>query len=207
MPAPSWRRVAGSLLYAALAAGAAPAGAQAQGASDGAPDAAGRRGASPDPRADALSVVRGLLDAIGARDTAAARELLAPHARFLRLAVDADTAVRRWRTGRAFLRDLGGDGPPLRETIHDPEVTVAGPLATVRAPYRFFVDGELSHCGTDVFHLVRGAKGWVLATVVYTVVAEPSSCPPGSRPTPGPPATGGRRGDERSHETKTGDGG
>lgn len=138
-----------------------------------------------------LSVVQGLFDAMAERDTAAARELLAPGARFLRIAVDADTAVRQWRDADAFLRGIAADGPTLRETIHDPRVTTDGPHATVRAPYRFRVDGDFSHCGTNVFHLTRGPDGWVLAAVAYTVRPEPSACP-GGRPDASRPGSTGR---------------
>ena len=52
----------------------------------------------------------------------------------------------------------------------------------VWAPYDFHVNGAFSHCGVDVFSLVRTAEGWRIAAVAYTVERE------GCAPSPlGPP--------------------
>lgn len=177
--------VLGPAAVAASPGGDAPAEARAgtvalatAAAADGARTPAGDRTVqvTSDPREEVLAVVRGLFDAMAERDTAAARALLARDARFLRVDVSADTAARRWRDGDAFLRTIAGDGPTLLETIHDPDVTVAGSYATVRAGYEFRIGGEFSHCGRDVFHLTRGPDGWVLASVVYTVQPDRSAC-------------------------------
>lgn len=161
----------------------------------------------PDGQTDEiLSVVHGLLDAIAERDSAAARDLLAPDARILRIVVEADSARRQWRDADAFLRGIGGEGPRLKETIHDPQVATDGPHATVRTRYDFRVDGAFSHCGTNVFHLTRGPDGWVLAAVAYTVRTEPSACPraaPGAA-RPDPSAGGRESGTGAAHRTRPG---
>lgn len=153
----------------------------------GAASAANAQASADGDREEVLAVVQGLLDAMAERDSAAARDLLAPDARFLRIVVDGDTAGRQWRDADAFLRQIGGEGPRLRETIHDPQVTVDAPHATVRARYDFRVDGDFSHCGTNHFHLTRTTLGWVLAAVAYTVRDDPSACP-------GEPSEAGRHG-------------
>lgn len=154
------RALAGAAL-ALLAAASAAAG---QAAADG-------------EREEILAVVQGLLDAMAERDADSARGLLAPDARFLRIVVEGDSARRQWRDADAFLREIGREGPRLRETIHDPEVTVDGPHATLRARYEFRVGDALSHCGTNVFHLTRAPRGWVLAAVAYSVRDDPTVCP------------------------------
>src|SRR5688572_2738177 len=57
----------------------------------------------------------------------------------------------------------------MRERIWNPEVTVHGLIATLRAPYDFWIDGKLSHCGVDAFDLIKTEEGWKIAGGVYTV--------------------------------------
>jgi ketosteroid isomerase-like protein len=63
----------------------------------------------------------------------------------------------------------------LRERYWDPTVLVRGSMAVVWAPYEFWRDGETTHCGIDVFDLVKQDGAWRLAHIMYTV--EPGACP------------------------------
>ena len=56
----------------------------------------------------------------------------------------------------------------LEERIHDPLVKVDNDLAVVWAPFDFYVDGKVSHCGTDLFNLVRQNGEWLIASVADT---------------------------------------
>ena len=57
------------------------------------------------------------------------------------------------------------------------EVKVSGPLATAWVPYDFYRDGKWSHCGIDVFTLLRVNGRWMIASLAYTV-AQPPACRP-----------------------------
>jgi len=39
----------------------------------------------------------------------------------------------------------------------------------VWTPYDFWVDGKFSHCGIDIFDLVKTAEGWKISGATYTV--------------------------------------
>jgi len=73
----------------------------------------------------------------------------------------------------------------LDERGFDPVVHVSGPIAMVWYPYDIYVDGEWSHCGVDIFNLVRTNDGWRIAALVWSV-EQPPACrkhpagPPGS---------------------------
>ena len=56
----------------------------------------------------------------------------------------------------------------MRERIWNPEVRVNGLIATVWAPYDFWIDGKFSHCGVDQFDLIKTEEGWKIAGGVYT---------------------------------------
>ena len=51
-------------------------------------------------------------------------------------------------------------------------VQVDGPLATVWAEYQVLIEGKLSHCGYDAFHLVRRSEGWKVLNVSDTFQRE-----------------------------------
>jgi hypothetical protein len=70
--------------------------------------------------------------------------------------------VARW------LESVGTSERELDERIHDVRVLTDQGLASVWAAYDLYVDGELSHCGVDAFHLVRTAEGWRVLEIVDT---------------------------------------
>ena len=48
------------------------------------------------------------------------------------------------------------------------KIEVDGRLATVWAPYTFYVGKKLSHCGTNAFQLVKGDMGWQIIQIIDT---------------------------------------
>jgi hypothetical protein len=66
-------------------------------------------------------------------------------------------------------------GGSQRERYWDPVVHVRGSLAIVWTPYEFWRDGKTSHCGVDVFEMVKQDGAWKIGNVMYTV--EPDACP------------------------------
>ena len=44
----------------------------------------------------------------------------------------------------------------------------------VWAPYEFWIDGETSHCGVDVFDFVENGGVWRVSNSMWTV--EPNAC-------------------------------
>lgn len=157
-----WLAVAGA---AALAATAPPAAAQE-------PDLAASQRQIED-RTASLATVRALLQAIGRRDLARIEALHLPQA--LTFVVREGEAYPAVRTLPEVLDGIGGVTVPMVERIWDPEVRVSGDLASVWAPYDFYVDGAFSHCGVNTIQLVRVAGGWRISAVSYTI-ARPPAC-------------------------------
>ncbi len=54
------------------------------------------------------------------------------------------------------------------ERIQFGTIKIDGPLAMVWAPYQFFYKGKFSHCGVDVFQLVRFKDGWKIVYLIDT---------------------------------------
>ena len=81
-------------------------------------------------------------------------------------------------TRRTFAPSTAKPGN-YRERYWDPVVHVRGGIAVVWTPYEFWIDGKTSHCGIDVFDMVKEQGVWRIANMMWTV--EPSACP-GLRP-------------------------
>ena len=63
---------------------------------------------------------------------------------------------------------MGNDSTVYRERYWDAVVLTEGNIASVLAPYDFYINGEFSHCGVDLFYLVK-EKDWKIAHFGYTV--------------------------------------
>lgn len=77
-------------------------------------------------------------------------------------------------TGEAFSKNFAEKKNEIREDMYAPETKVFGDLAVVYGRYVFFVDGKISHCGVNAFHLVRTDAGWKIANASSTI--DPTSC-------------------------------
>ena len=65
----------------------------------------------------------------------------------------------------------------LIERGFDPTVMVSGPVAMVWYPYDIYVNDEWSHCGIDIFSLVRADGGWKIGSIIYSA-EQPPACRP-----------------------------
>jgi hypothetical protein len=67
--------------------------------------------------------------------------------------------------------------PPgkITERGFRPEVRVNGPVAMVWYPYDLYIDGKWSHCGVDVFTLIRTDGQWRIASMAWSA-EQPPAC-------------------------------
>ena len=56
----------------------------------------------------------------------------------------------------------------IEERIYDPNVRIDHDLAVVWAPFNFFIDGKLDHCGRDLFNLTQKNGRWQIAALAAT---------------------------------------
>lgn len=122
--------------------------------------------AQADAEREVLGVVKKMLSVLETKDAASVAGLVDSTTRFT-LTRPLPTGGTRVMvlTGDQFLQAVTRPGPAAVEKIRNPEVRIAGDLATVWAEYQVLVDGDLSHCGFDAFHLVRTGGGWKVVTV------------------------------------------
>jgi hypothetical protein len=132
--------------------------------------------AQPPAERDAvLKVVQAFFDTMSAQDVDGARAILQPQGRFHAMRMrDGKPDVRAF-SNEEYFADLKASTRKMRERMWNPEVRIHGLIATVTTPYDFWIDGKLSHCGTDVFNLIKTEEGWKMAGGVYTLE---SKCDP-----------------------------
>lgn len=131
-----------------------------------------------------LKSVQQFFDSMTAKDVASASAVLDPEGAFVsvRWNDDGQRVVRR-SLNRAYLDGLAAQEKTVRERMWDADVQVHGPIATVRTPYDFHIDGVFSHCGVDIFQLLKTEGGWIITGGTYTV--KRSGCQPSPLGPPG----------------------
>lgn len=120
-----------------------------------------------------LSVVDRFMDGITSNDAALLAELHVEGS-FTVVARPGASGGGPQVVRRAFTPPRS-NGRAFRERYWDPVVHVRGGIAVVWTPYEFWIDGKTSHCGIDVFDLMKDNGVWKIANAMWTV--EPDACP------------------------------
>ena len=116
-----------------------------------------------------ITVAEDLLRAISTRDTLLARRVMLPGSQLVSIADPAGpTTAGRTQGDQQFITSLSTGTAKYLERLWAPTVYLQGSMAVVRAPYDFHVDGKFSHCGVDVFTMVKSRDEWRISHVVYT---------------------------------------
>jgi len=74
-------------------------------------------------------------------------------------------------TGETFSKNFAEKKGVIKEDMYAPEVKVYDNLALIYGRYVFFVNGKISHCGVNAFHLVKTDTGWKIANASSTIDA------------------------------------
>ena len=136
-----------------------------------------------DDKTDMLAVADEALERITAEDSAGLAGLMIEEAMIY--VGDVHEGKYRVRTRTyADTRDRAIE-VDLMERGWDPTVLVSGTIGIVWYPYDIYVDGAWSHCGIDIFNMIRTDEGWRIAVLQYNV-QQPPACEPHPD---GPPAT------------------
>ena len=78
-------------------------------------------------------------------------------------------AIQSTDSGGDFAKAIGTPHSQIYdERIVFDAVKVDGSLASVWAPYKFYLGDKFSHCGVDVFQLMKTTDGWKVIYIVDT---------------------------------------
>ena len=103
-------------------------------------------------------------------DSTMVRRTLAPAAVFHAFGgKPGQSATLEIESINGFLKDMGTPHPEIwDERVQFERVLIDANLASVWAPYEFYLGSKFSHCGYDSFQLVKLADGWKIAHVIDT---------------------------------------
>ena len=112
-----------------------------------------------------LAPLKVMFDGMAKRDAEAIRQPLLPGGTMVLMRDVKPTQM----TFEAFADRVGRPGTThIEERIQNPLVRIDHDLAMVWARFEVLVDGQVDHCGTDLFNLVREDGKWLIASVADT---------------------------------------
>jgi len=139
------------------------------------------RAQSADAEKAVIAIADSALAAITRGDAVAFTDLMIPEAMLYPTSTRGGATVYRVRT-REAQRTASLSG--VVERGFTPWARVSGGVAVVWMPYDLYVNGEWSHCGADIFTLVKSAGVWRIASMAWSA-EQPPVC---EKHPAGPPA-------------------
>ena len=114
--------------------------------------------------------VTAFFDGMRRGDSTAVRRTLAPAAVFHALSgTPGQPPKLEIESINGFLKSVGTPHPGIwDERVQFERVLIDANLASVWAPYEFYLGSKFSHCGYDSFQLVKLADGWKIAHIIDT---------------------------------------
>jgi ketosteroid isomerase-like protein len=122
-------------------------------------------------QAQALAIADSALAAISRGDVVALTDLMLEEAVMFPSTTRAGELRYSVRT-RAQQRESKFNNV-ITERGYRPEVRVQGPIAMVWYPYDLYIDGKWSHCGIDVFTLLKHGGRWRIASMAWSAEQPP----------------------------------
>jgi len=134
-----------------------------------------------DEKAAVIATVQALFDAMAAKDSVAARNLLLPNSvSYITRQGNDSTPALVWSHENISIQMRNPDRQ-VRERMWNIDVLVHDRIAQLWANYDFYVNGEFRHCGIDAFTLVKEIDGWKIASGAFTVEKLGCQAPPTSK--------------------------
>ena len=114
--------------------------------------------------------VTAFFDGMRRGDSTLVRRTLAPGAVFHGIGgKPGQPATLQTESINGFLKAVGTPHPEVwDERVQFERVLIDANLASVWAPYEFYLGPKFSHCGYDSFQLVKLADGWKIAHIIDT---------------------------------------
>jgi len=121
------------------------------------------------------AVVQRLFDGMRAADSAMTRSAMAAGVRFAMVNPRATPPAITYESVDGWVTAIAGSNKRWDEQIYDVQVRIDGNIAQVWAPYTFYLDKQVRHCGVDAMELLKAADGWKITYLSDTQRRE--NCP------------------------------
>jgi hypothetical protein len=81
---------------------------------------------------------------------------------------EASPPAIRAQSVEGWLSAIAGSGGSWDERVYDVSVQVDGAMASAWAPYTFYRDGAISHCGINSIEMLHDGGGWKVTQISDT---------------------------------------
>ncbi len=81
---------------------------------------------------------------------------------------DGSTILQQDATADFFKQVVQLKGQLLDEQLLSYDIKIDGAMAVAWTPYKFYFNGQLSHCGVNVFTLIKRNKEWKIMGITDT---------------------------------------
>lgn len=121
-----------------------------------------------------LTVVRDWTETLASSDIVRRAELTVDGSLIQRMVQQEDGSYELLARVRRHAEMQASESVMVERYWHE-RLLISDQLAVFFASYDFWIDGEFSHCGTDVFELVKLEGSWKIGNMTYTI--QRSDCP------------------------------
>lgn len=122
---------------------------------------------NPEEKA-ALATLERVFEGMRTADSAMVRTGFADGARFASVDARTTPATIKYDTIDGWLRGIANSNRRWDEQIFDVQVRVDGNVAQIWAPYTFYLDKKVRHCGVDTAELLKDGAGWKITQLSDT---------------------------------------
>jgi hypothetical protein len=121
-----------------------------------------------------LEKVNQFFESLEKQDTNLFKSIIHPNGETWAVKAEADSIRISVRSFADRLKKFINPAYVIQERALDVEIKIHKQVAMAWVPYELDISGTFSHCGVDIFTLVKGNDGWKIATLTFTM--EPHGC-------------------------------
>jgi len=121
----------------------------------------------PEIEKDIISVIDKFTEAINTKNPDIVSDILDSELDKIKFYVKGDSSYHK--KSSSSLDFLKTSKNKFFEKYWDPIITTDGNIASVWAPYEFYLDDVFSHCGTNLFFLGKENEEWKILHYGYTI--------------------------------------
>ena len=121
-----------------------------------------------------LLKVQQFFDALEKQDTVLFKSILLSNGQVWAISEKENAAKYSMRQFSDFMKTLINPARIIQERMLSSEVKIHDRIAMAWVPYTLDISGKFSHCGVDLFTMLKTNEGWKIATAAYTI--EPNGC-------------------------------
>lgn len=121
-----------------------------------------------------LLKVQQFFDALEKQDTVLFKSILLMDGQTWAISEKENTVKYSMRQFRDIMKTLINPARIIQERMLSSEIKIHDRIAIAWVPYTLDINGKFSHCGIDIFTMLKTSEGWKIASAAYTV--EPDGC-------------------------------